>query len=131
MVGVDSLATNGRFYVYAATYGRGIWAREISGDDPVDVAALPAPGATIELEAPRPNPARGRTSLAFTLPKDTTVQLAVYDVAGRRVATLAEGARSAGRHEIPFDATGMAAGVYWARLVAPGVEKTERIVLVR
>ena len=131
MVGVDSLATSGKFFVYASTYGRGIWARDISGDDPVDVAVVPPIAPEVQFEAPRPNPARGRTSLAFSLPKDTTVDLAVYDVAGRRVATLAEGAHAAGRHEVAFDASGVAAGVYWARLVAPGVHESQRIVLVR
>ncbi len=131
MVGVDSLATSGRFYVYASTYGRGIWSREISGDDPVDVAEVSAPPARVALEAPRPNPARGRTALAFSLPAAAEVDLSVYDVAGRRVATLAQGAHAAGRHEVPFEARGLAAGVYWARLETPGARETERIVLVR
>ena len=131
MVGVDSLSTNGKFWVYACTFGRGIWGREITGDDPVDVAALPPAAASVELEAPRPNPAPGRTSIAFTLPKATSVNLSVYDVAGRRVATLAEGARAAGRHEATFEGRGLASGVYRARLIAPGVDRTQRIVLVQ
>jgi hypothetical protein len=131
MVGVDSLSTSGKYYVYASTYGHGIWSREITGDDPVDVAELPAPPPTVELQAPRPNPARGRTSLAFALPKPAAVNLAVYDVSGRRVATLADGAHPAGRHQVAFDGTRMAAGVYWARLTTPGITRTQKIVLVR
>ncbi len=131
MIGVDSLSTSGKFYVYASTYGRGIWAREISGDDPVDVAEAPSAAPGLRLEAPRPNPVRDRTTLAFSLPNAATVDLALYDVAGRRVATIAEGEHAAGRHEASFEARGMAAGVYWARLVAPGVNETQRIVLVR
>ena len=131
MVGVDSLATSGRFLVYASTFGRGIWAREITGDDPVDVAALAPPAAQVQLEAPRPNPARGRASIAFSLPKPTEVELSVYDVAGRRVATLARGVHAAGRHEVPFDGRELGAGVYWARLTGSGVSETERIVLIR
>jgi len=85
----------------------------------------------VELEAPRPNPAAGRTSLAFTLPKATSIDLSVFDVGGRRVLTLAEGSVAAGRHEVALDGRRLAAGVYWARLVAPGVNRTQRVVIVR
>ncbi|MCA9751439.1 MAG: T9SS type A sorting domain-containing protein [Gemmatimonadetes bacterium] len=131
MLGVDSLSTNGKFYVYIATYGRGVWSREIAGEDPVDVAELPDSRPDVVLEAPRPNPARGRTSIAYTLPKAAEVDLSVYDVAGRKVATLASGPVEAGRHSVDLAGEALAAGVYWARLVAPGVEKTQKIVLVR
>lgn len=131
MQGVDQLSTTGEFFVYIATYGRGVWAREISGDDPVvDVPSATPAKPLVTLESPRPNPAPGRTSVAFTLTEATKVDLAVYDVSGRRVAVLAEGAYPAGRHDVPFDGRSLGAGVYWARLVAPGVKESQRIVLL-
>ena len=43
--------------------------------------------------------------------------LSVYDVQGRRVAQVLDGAeRSAGRHVVPFDASGLASGSYLYRL---------------
>ncbi|MBZ0266608.1 hypothetical protein K8I85_00495, partial [bacterium] len=77
MLGVDSLSTNGKFYVYIATYGRGIWSREVTGTDPVAAAELPPAGPAVQLEAPRPNPVRGKASIAFTLPKAAEVDLSV------------------------------------------------------
>jgi hypothetical protein len=44
------------------------------------------------------------------------VDLAVYDLSGRQVAALVNGWRAAGDHEVTFDATGLAAGVYVYRI---------------
>lgn len=84
----------------------------------------------------RPNPFGPATTLAFSLPATGAVRLQIVDLAGRTVATLADGWLGAGRHE--FTWTGRAsggsaapAGVYFARLRGPGLARTERLVLVR
>jgi hypothetical protein len=59
------------------------------------------------------------------------VTLAVYDVLGRRVRSLAEGPQRAGRHEVAFDASGLASGVYFVRLVTPAGQATRRLTVVR
>jgi hypothetical protein len=62
----------------------------------------------------------GRTSLRFALRQPGFVRLEVFDVAGRRVATLIDGERGAGEHEIAWDATvpggGARRAIYFARL---------------
>jgi len=92
-------------------------------------------GPTAELAPPRPNPARGASTLTFALAKPEHVRLEVLDVAGRRVRTLANGAFGPGPHDITWDARedsgGRArAGLYWARLTAPGVTAEQRFVLL-
>src|SRR5690606_24918099 len=85
-----------------ATHGNGMWKR------PLEAAPVAAePGAAPDgfaLEAVRPNPVRGTATVAFRLPAPGPVRVALYDVRGRRVAVLAEGARAAGRHEVRLDA---------------------------
>lgn len=95
------------------------------GDGPTALRFLP----------PRPNPARGATALAFELPAEAPVSLAVYDLGGRRVALLHEGSLGAGRHElrwIPRSDTGrpVAAGLYFVRFSTPGLTRIERLVLL-
>jgi YVTN family beta-propeller protein len=75
-----------------------------------------------------PSPARhgtGGTTVSFTLPEAGRAELAIYDLLGRRIATLADGLQPAGPQNIHWDGRardGSAAwpGVYFARLVTGG-----------
>ena len=59
------------------------------------------------------------------------VELAVYDIVGHRVATLAKGVMSAGRHEVSWNGASVAAGVYFYRLSFEGTTRTNRMAVVR
>jgi flagellar hook assembly protein FlgD len=83
-----------------------------------------------------PNPFNPRTSIRFDLERAGTMQLAIYDAAGRLVRRLASGAMSAGTHVLPWDGTDssgntVASGVYVARLEAAGRVATHRMVLLK
>jgi len=65
-----------------------------------------------------PNPFNPVTSIGFDLPEAAKVQLTVYDIAGREVVRLINGWRDAGCHEVTFDASGLASGVYIYQLEA-------------
>jgi hypothetical protein len=89
------------------------------------------------LYAPRPNPAPlGRSVVRFDLAQPGRVRLALYDVRGREVARLVDGETAAGAHARSWDgrdAQGRAVpgGVYFARLIAPGVgPSTVRFVVL-
>ena len=84
----------------------------------------------------RPNPIVDRGALEFALPGAARVRLSVYDLAGRRVRTLADGPYPAGRHAIDWDGRGddavrLAAGVYLARLEVGGRVVCRRVALLR
>ncbi len=81
-----------------------------------------------------PNPFERATTLTFTLAEPGLVRLHVVDAAGRRVATVAEATLPAGRHELTWngltdDGRPAPSGVYFARLVGPGLARNERIVV--
>jgi len=86
---------------------------------------------TTRFDAPFPNPASGDVTFAFSLADDGRVSLAVYDLAGRRVATLADTELAAGRHAIAWDASGIASGAYIVRLVTGGRTLNQRLVISR
>ena len=69
----------------------------------------------VVLESARPNPSRGAAVVPFVLPAEAEVRLSVYDVLGREVAVLAEGAMPPGAHEVRVP-RGLASGVYVLRL---------------
>jgi len=96
------------------------------------LAATPGPERSPVLFAPSPNPTNGRSLLRFELPRAMVVDLAVFDVSGRRIASLASGTFGAGPHALEWDATrSHEAGLYFLRLAAGAYVRTERIVLVR
>lgn len=95
----------------------------------------PAPAACV-LRAASPNPLRERTTIGFDLPRAGSARLAMYDVAGRLVRTLAQGALEAGHHEGVWDGTdesgrAVAAGVYFARLDADGSSARRTVVVMK
>jgi hypothetical protein len=101
-----------------------------------DPNAAVGPGAhpALRLSRPRPNPAHGGTTLAFSLPQRGRAQLDILDVGGRRLWRT-EGDYAAGPHAFLWngltaqgDSAG--AGVYYVRLsTAWGVRRTQLVWL--
>ncbi|MBO6574907.1 MAG: T9SS type A sorting domain-containing protein [Rhodothermales bacterium] len=83
------------------------------------------------LEQNYPNPFNPATSIAFHLPRATQTRLAVYDLLGRNVAVLVDGLVPAGRHEVPFDASTLASGVYLYALDVGGERPTRSMLLMK
>ncbi|MEM1054593.1 MAG: carboxypeptidase regulatory-like domain-containing protein [Bacteroidota bacterium] len=78
-----------------------------------------------------PNPTRGEASVAFSLPEGADVRVAVYDMLGREVAVVAEGARAEGTHTARLGTEAMAPGLYLVRVeTAEGVQSV-RFTVVR
>jgi hypothetical protein len=74
---------------------------------------------------------RDQGTVEYELPASSEVQLVVYDLLGRRVATLAQGTKKAGRHAVKLDASRLTSGVYFVRLRAAGQTRTQKIVVVK
>ena len=88
------------------------------------------------LEAPFPNPLNPGTTFAFNVDRAQHLTLAVYDVRGRRVAELATGMFSPGRHVFRWDGQdsvghSVASGVYLVRLYGDGVDASRTLAVVR
>jgi hypothetical protein len=68
-----------------------------------------------QLGAPQPNPAAGSARLVLELPEAAVVRSEVFDVVGRRVSVLADGALVPGRHILRVDASALGSGLYVVR----------------
>jgi len=99
----------------------------------VDTEPIPGGAAPLAyaLEQNYPNPFNPQTTIRFALPEAGMVTVRVYDLLGRLVATLVEGDRPAGWHEVLWDASGVASGVYVHRLEAGDFSQTHRMILLR
>ncbi|MCD4733758.1 S8 family peptidase [bacterium] len=90
------------------------------------------PGATSSLGFCYPNPAAESVSFPFFLATPGRVELTVYDLAGRRVSTVAKVELTAGSHEITWQLDdALPAGVYLYTLTTPDHQATRRFVLSR
>jgi hypothetical protein len=114
-----------------------IWKRAISELTAVGGVAPDLP-AKFVLEQNYPNPFNPSTKIAYVIPTGagfqatgSNVRLAIYDLLGRELAVLANGAQSPGRHEVTFDARGLASGVYLIRMTSGALSLTKRMALVR
>jgi hypothetical protein len=79
-----------------------------------------------------PNPAQTDALIRFTLPQAADVRLSIFDLQGRCVARLIEGAlREAGRHDVRLQTGLLKAGMYLCRLDAGGRSATRKMVVVK
>ncbi len=98
-------------------------------------AGRPAP-SVLRLEPVRPNPVGGRAELSFGLPRPGRVRLVVYDVQGRRVATLVDGFEPIGWMLVTWDGRDsagreVASGTYFVRLDSGGSARVGKLVVAR
>ncbi len=78
-----------------------------------------------------PNPFNPTTVIGFQLPESGVVKLDVFDMLGRKIATLVDGKMAPGIHEVTFDATNFSSGVYLYRLQTGQFSKTRQFSLIK
>ena len=80
-----------------------------------------------------PNPFNPATQIEFHLAESGSTSLQVFDIQGRRVATLVDGELDAGIHSISFDTAQLqlASGVYIYRLSSNGITKVRKMTLIK
>ncbi len=98
--------------------------------------AEPSLSRELALALPSPNPAFGRVTLRFALPREARVSLAIYDASGRRVRPLVDGVWVAGEYAMGWDLRDEAghrapAGLYFAQLEAEGHTLIRRIAALK
>ncbi|MDX1739658.1 MAG: T9SS type A sorting domain-containing protein [Rhodothermales bacterium] len=110
------------------------------GDKPVEqnpalaTAVEPVDGELpqqITLSQNFPNPFNPTTTFEYTISAAQQVDLFVYDIIGRRVATLVSGLQPANTYKVTFDASTLASGTYFYRLETADKVITRSMVLLK
>jgi len=100
----------------------------------VNVATVPEQpaAASVQLGRPAPNPVTGMMSYSVTLPRETHVALAVYDLRGRRVGLVSDRTLGAGSHSLSWNTAtaGLGSGLYFLRLDAGTVQRSQKFTLI-
>lgn len=116
--------------------GEGFWARAFVATAS-DAPTVPSTVSFAnELSQSFPNPFRDATTISFGVSRPSTVRLRLFDVGGRRVATLVDGSLPAGHHQRRWsglDDSGrpVASGVYFYRLDIGDWSRTKRLLKLR
>jgi len=98
------------------------------------LTSVPVAGTLPEayaLDQNYPNPFNPSTTISFSLPHATYVSLKVFDILGREAATLVNGFTTAGAHEVQFDGTNLASGVYLYKLMGSDFAQVKKMTLMK
>jgi len=113
-----------------AVFASGEAVQFASPADPTDTETHDLP-AEATLLSNYPNPFAGTTTLRYTLPTASFVQLDVYTLLGQKLKTLVHAPQGAGTHTATFDAADLTSGVYLYVLHTEGVRTVRRMVAMR
>jgi hypothetical protein len=87
--------------------------------------------ASFALHQNYPNPFNPTTTIQFSVPQRTYVNLTVFNVLGERVETLINGEKGPGKYSIQFDGSRLASGVYFYRLTAGSFTEIKKMELLK
>jgi len=141
---VMSLDANGGqdVVVYALVHGQNLDDLKANADaaiaayNPVAPVTRETPVKLFHLGQNHPNPFNPLTNISFTVDREGPVELAVYDLSGRKIRTLVRDTRGPGDHVVTWDGTDEAgsrvpSGMYFYQLAAGGDSSTRKMMLVK
>jgi hypothetical protein len=116
--------------LYAGTVN-GVWRRPLSEMITSVHQSTNVLPKELKLDQNYPNPFNPSTTIKFELPRASHVSLTVYDILGRQVSVLVNERKEAGDHEVKFDGSGLACGVYLYRLQTGDVVQSRRMLVLK
>jgi hypothetical protein len=112
--------------------GKGTNPDKYDGTDvPLGVKETQVVPRVFALEQNYPNPFNPTTNVVYSVPKQTKVKLEVFDLLGRKVATLVDETKEAGQYAVRFGGPGLSSGVYIYRLSSPSQTITKKMLLMK
>jgi hypothetical protein len=84
-----------------------------------------------KLEQNYPNPFNPVTVINYSVAKDSRVNIEIYNAIGEKVITLYDGVQQAGKHNVNWNASGFASGIYFYRIKAGEFVQTRKMLLLK
>jgi hypothetical protein len=126
--GTKTLYANGDMNGFPGSWN---WASNYAVTASAATSVEPDQPLTFALDQNYPNPFNPSTTIRYSIARPMGVTLEVVDLSGNSVATLVRGEQQAGIHEVVFDASRLASGVYLYRLTAGEFSSTKKLLLMK
>lgn len=78
-----------------------------------------------------PNPFNPKTIINYELPMANDVELNIYNLIGKKVATLVSERQNAGSYQVEWDASGFASGIYYYKIKAGKFVEAKKMILIK
>ena len=131
----DNMQTGGPHYEWVeedADFGMFFVGHDsLSGVITSGVGVEEAAPAAFAVDQNAPNPFNPTTTISFSLADAGNVSIEVYNVAGQKVDTIADGFMNAGSHSVVWDASDFSAGVYFYTVKSGGFSRTMKMTLLK
>ncbi len=98
---------------------------------PTGITPQGATASGYALQQNYPNPFNPTTTISFTIANTSFVELKVFDLLGKEVASVVSGVRVAGTYSEAFDASKLSSGIYFYTIRADGFTDTKRMMLFK
>ena len=86
---------------------------------------------SFKLEQNYPNPFNPSTTIKYSVPENSFINLSVYNLLGERIAELVNETLAAGEYRTDFDATELPSGIYIAKLESGNHKQTIKMILLK
>jgi hypothetical protein len=86
--------------------------------------------STYALDDNYPNPFNPSTTIRFQLPRSSMTSLKIFNTLGQAIATLIEGQKEAGLHQVEWNAMDIASGIYFYRLQVGEFVDTKKMIVL-
>ncbi len=106
----------------------------LSGEDQTTTSYIPLSTELPQeftLNQNHPNPFNPSTTISYSVPMESHVRLAVFDMQGRQIDVLMDGFQVAGSYEVRWEANGLASGLYFYRIEAGEFIETKMLHLLK
>lgn len=126
---IRALHIHGQF-LYAGTSGAGLWKRDLNEIVGIETISNEIPKG-FSLMQNYPNPFNPTTSIRFSVPKSSNVNITVYNSAGKEITTLVNMQMNAGMYRAEFNAAESPSGIYFCKMIAGDFSSVIKMVLVK
>jgi hypothetical protein len=116
------VATNSEEYRYSLLIGNKKFI------DTLNAVKVPT---TYSVSQNYPNPFNPTTTIEYTLPQQSYVNMIIYDIMGREVATMVDGLKNAGRYSVVWNAARYASGVYFCKIMMGDYRSIKKLLLMK
>lgn len=106
----------------------GITVSPITSSKPLNDIETPK---EFKLEQNYPNPFNPVTRISFSIPKREMVNIKIYNVLGKEIATLISEVKNTGTYSVNFDATNLPSGIYFYDMSAGDFFNSKRMILIK